>query len=293
MILKPLGRTGLNVSAISLGTVELGMDYGLPGSSARPSTADAEKLIHHALDSGINHLDTARAYGDSETIIGAALGPRRRDVIITSKVVIKDDLQALTASVETSLAQLRTDYLDVLMLHTPPTDEAVDHLLRLKDRGWYRHLGASVYGNGAAISAIHAGVFDCLQIAFSPLDRRPETDLFALAEQANVGIVARSVLLKGALTPRYRDLSPAFADLQATVARLDAIGIPLPELGYRYVLGETRLATALVGTAHIHELDEILRYAELGPLPSEIRARIRQEPLLPEQWLNPGLWPSG
>ena len=285
-----LGRTGLSVSAISLGTVELGMDYGLPGSSQRPTVALAERLIHHALDAGINHLDTARAYGDSETIIGKALGTRRGQVVLTTKVTL-GDLPTMIASVETSLRHLRTGCVDILMLHSAFEPDAIDHLLAIQARGYCRYLGASVYGPEAAIQAIGCGVFDCLQIAYSPLDRRPEIDLFRQARQANIGLVARSVLLKGALTPRYRTLPPGFAELQAAVARLDLLGLPLTELAYRYVLAQPAIATALAGTAHLAELDELLTYS--GHLPVDVQQRLRQEPLLPERWLNPGLWPSG
>ncbi len=298
MIRKRFGRTGLSISALSLGTVELGMDYGLPGSNSRPTTEAAVRLLHHALDRGINHLDTARAYGEAEAILGAALEGRRREVVITTKVVVHPELAALTESVETSLRMLRTDYVDVVMLHTAPKDELANnevaqHLLKLRDAGKFRFLGASVYGTQAALEAIEAGVFDCLQIAFSPLDRRPETELFAVAEEADVGLIARSVLLKGALSERYKTLPESYGELKAAVARLEALGIPLPELGYRYVMGEPRLASALAGTAHQHELDELLRYAEAGPLPEDVVAAIRREPMVSEQWLNPGLWPSG
>lgn len=272
------------------------MEYGLPGSHSRPSPAAAERLIHAATDRGINHLDTARAYGDSEAIIGAALGHRRPQVILTTKVSAAD-LSTMTASVETSLRLLRTDYVDVLMIHSAAReavgdDFIVGHLLRLRERGWFRFLGASVYGNATAEVAIDRGCFDCLQIAFSALDRRPENGVLARAREAGVGLAARSVLLKGALTSRHRDLPAGYAELQAAVGRLELLGLPLPELAYRYVLAEPEVATALVGTADIRELQEVLRYAELGPLPADLLSQIRRDPLLSEAWLNPGLWPS-
>ncbi len=271
------------------------MEYGLPGSHSRPSAAAAERLIHLALDRGVNHLDTARAYGDSEALVGAALTGRRGEVVLTTKVSA-GDLSAMTASVETSLRLLRTDSIDVLMIHSAAREVVCDelvigHLLRLRERGWFRFLGASVYGNAAAKAAIDQGSFDCLQIAYSVLDRRPEDGLFALAREAGVGLVARSVLLKGALTSRYRGLPARYAELQAAVERLELLGLPLAELAYRYVLAESGVGTALVGTVDVPELEEVLGYAELGPLPEEVVLAIRQDRLLSEAWLNPGLWP--
>ncbi|MBY0504310.1 MAG: aldo/keto reductase [Bryobacteraceae bacterium] len=293
-----LGRTGLSVSVLSLGTVEIGMTYGLPGSHSRPTAPEAERLIQRALDAGINHLDTARAYGDSEAFIGAALGSRRSEVILTTKVLVSDDSAALTKSIETSLRFLRTDYVDILMLHGRPGETLtspamLSHLYALQAKGHFRYLGASVYGVDVAVAAIESGYFDCLQIAYSVLDRRPEEAIFALAPRHGVGLVARSILLKGALTPRYRDLPATYSELKAKVAGLDLLGIPLPELAYRYALAEPRLATGLAGTADPVELDQLLAYAELGPLPDDVVAHIRQQPLLGDHWLNPGLWPSG
>ncbi len=286
MTRRLLGRTGLMVSAISLGTVELGLDYGL-GSNSRPTPSEAERLIHYALDHGINHLDTARAYGDSEAIIGAALGPRRQQVILTTKVAVNP--LTLTESLETSLRRLRTDYVDIVMLHAAPEDSltapaVIDPLLALQAKGYFHHLGASVYGPLAARTASDSGLFSCLQIAYSPLDRRLET---RFTQTDNVGLIARSVLLKGALTHRYRDLPSTYSELQAAIATLDSLGLPLPELAYRYVLNSP-IATALAGTAQITELEQILSYAELGPLPFHL-----PHPNLPDHWLNPGLWPSG
>src|SRR5581483_3216160 len=154
---RTLGRTGLNVSEISLGTVELGLDYGIPveGEVRRPPEEAAARLLHQALDRGINMIDTARAYGESESIIGRALEGRRREYVLATKVqtfhemkLSHSDLAArMTASVEQSLQALRTDFVDVLMLHSAPTTAFGDGpfeeiLLRLKSRGWCRYLGA-------------------------------------------------------------------------------------------------------------------------------------------------------
>src|SRR5690242_16400292 len=126
--MRVLGRTGLHVSEISLGTVEIGMDYGIDGAR-RPSEADACRLLHGALDLGINFIDTARAYGDSEAIIGRALHGRRNDVVLVSKVQVADRA-AMFASVSESLRQLKTDYLDVLMLHSAPLAVVDDQDIR-------------------------------------------------------------------------------------------------------------------------------------------------------------------
>jgi aryl-alcohol dehydrogenase-like predicted oxidoreductase len=287
---RTLGRTGLSVSEISLGTVEIGMDYGI--RPERPLEKDAARLLDRALDLGINLIDTARAYGESEAVIGRALHGRRREFILVTKVLASADI---VESVETSLRELRTDAVDVLMIHSAPMQVVQDGavtgaLLELKQKGWCRYIGASVYGNEAALAAIRIGKLDCLQIAYSMLDRRPECGLIAEAQTCGIGLVARSVLLKGALTHRSRWLPPGLDELKQSVQALGRLG-NLPELAYRYVLSRDIPQTALVGTGSLCELEEVVAFAEQGPLPAEIIERIRGLPMPPEFQLNPANWP--
>jgi aryl-alcohol dehydrogenase-like predicted oxidoreductase len=85
---RRLGRTGLQVSALALGTVELGLEYGIamPGELGRPSEAEASRLVHAAIDNGINLVDTARSYGESEAVLGRILRGRRDQVVLATKV---------------------------------------------------------------------------------------------------------------------------------------------------------------------------------------------------------------
>ena len=128
MRLRKLGNTGLTASEVSLGTAEIGLDYGFKGSPqyARPSVQDSIRLIRRAVDRGINWLDTARAYGNSEDVIGQALkdvSPRPR---ISSKVIFENPVgdmdsaslrQWVFGSIESSLRALRVDAIDLLYIH--------------------------------------------------------------------------------------------------------------------------------------------------------------------------------
>jgi aryl-alcohol dehydrogenase-like predicted oxidoreductase len=297
---RRLGRTDLNVSEISLGTVELGLDYGI-GAARRPSETEAASLLHRALDLGINFLDTARAYGESEAIIGRALRERRKEFYVASKVSSyeKEVLQErVRQSVYESLRALQTDVIDILMIHSASTEviargEILAVLEDLKQAGHIRYLGASVYGEEAALAAIEAGGYDCLQVAYSVLDRRPERRTLRAAQQCDVGLVARSVLLKGALTYRYRELPDP---LRLTVERLlRATGVDidgLPELAYRFVLGQRSIHTALVGASSVAELEAAAGYASLGALSAEMHQRIEAVQVDDDQILNPSRWPN-
>lgn len=291
-----LGRTGLEVSEIALGTVELGLDYGI-GAVRKPMETDAAGLLHFALDQGVTLIDTARAYGDAERVIGAALKGRRHEYVLISKVKPAGD--GVPELVEVSLRELQTDHIDVMMLHCgldPAIDwESTAALERCRDAGKVRYIGASTYGPEAALNAIRSGRYDCIEIAYSVLDRRPENEVLGEAAAANIGILARSVLLKGALTARYRELQPGFESLQHCVEQLAAIAgsiEKLPELAYRYVLSRTPPHAALIGTASVAELRAGIAYADRGPLSEdEIRAAgsINVDD---ERWLNPGTWPA-
>lgn len=287
---RRLGRTDLMVSEISVGAAEIGMDYGI--RPERPAEDEAARLLHRALDLGINFIDTARAYGDSESIIGRALSGRRSEFYLATKVLATGDIEL---SVETSLRELRTDAVDVLMMHSATLDriqdgEVTERLLQMKRKGWCRYIGASVYGNATAMAAIRCRQFDCLQIAFSAVDRRAECGVIAEARHADIGLVARSVLLKGALTGRSRLLPESLGELRRYTEALARIGDPA-ELSYRYVLTHEIPQTALVGTGSVSELEQVIAFAQRGALPADLTEAIRGLPLPPEWQLNPANWP--
>jgi aryl-alcohol dehydrogenase-like predicted oxidoreductase len=307
---RPLGRTGFKVSEISLGTVEIGMPYGIArdGAPPPPDEAEASKLLHCALDLGVNLIDTARAYGESEAIIGRALRDRRKEFFLVSKVLSYHDQkldgdglrERITSSVQQSLSLLQTDCIDLMMIHSAPTEvidggEALAILKTLKQRGHIRAIGASVYGEEAALAAIADGGYDCLQIAYSILDRRPESRTFEAAGRTGMGLVARSVLLKGALTGRSSLLPDTVANLKAAIERVRELAarenISLPELAYRYVLSQSLPETALVGAASSEELRQAVGFAAEGPLPERLVDEIRAAPMPEAFYLNPGNWP--
>jgi len=156
-------------------------------------------------------------------------------------------------------------------------------------------VGASVYGEEAALAAIADGSYDCLQIVYSILDRRPESRVFEAAQRSGVGLVARSVLLKGALTERSRLLPDALSKLKAAIERMRALAarevISLPELAYRYVLSQPLPQTALVGASSSEELRHAIGFAAAGPLPGRLIDEIRSAEMPEAFYLNPGNWP--
>jgi aryl-alcohol dehydrogenase-like predicted oxidoreductase len=300
---KRLGRTDLQVSALSLGTAEIGLDYGIAedGEARRPSEAEAHELLHFALDRGINLIDTARAYGEAEAIIGRALRKRRSEYVLTSKVMPQAAVSSLVRTqLEHSLAALQTEYLDIMMIHSraeqvEPDRETFAHLAQAREEGLVHFIGTSVYGPDAAMRAIECGWFDCIEVGYSVLDRRIEVQVLEAAETRDVGIIARSVLLRGALSERSAYLSNKLAPLKHCISELAAVAgslKQLPELAYRYVCHQPIPHSALIGTASKAELTDCIRSLELGPLADEQVDAIHRVHLEDEKLLNPGSWPQ-
>ena len=255
----------------------------------------------------MNHLDTARGYGESEAIIGRALKGRRDEFVLTTKIPVQKQAKLSTAelrehcrlSLEASLQALQTDRIDLALLHTSGPEILrrcdVPKILSEECGKHVRFFGASVYGAESARVAIDSGWCDCVQIAYSMLDRRPEADVLAQARKKDVGVVARSVLLKGALTRRCENLPEGLKALRKAVseaAKLSPEGLDgLPELAYRYVLSDERVHTALVGASCVEEVEQAVRFAVEGPLGRHRIYGIQKLEINEERILNPGNWP--
>jgi len=308
---RRLGRTNLQVSEIGLGTVELGLDYGVPvaGEHLRPPEEHAARLLNRALDLGVNFIDTARAYGVSEEVIGRALKGRRNEYILATKLApIREEGQPdqelreqVKASIAESLRMLQTDVIDLLQLHYAPVDVVRSGRVLAAAReaqraGYVRFIGASTYGEEVPLAVLEDGGYDTLQVAYNLADRTLEEQVLPRAQRQGVGVIVRSVLLRGVLSHRYRFLPAALEDLKAAIERLaelaDAEASSLPEMAYRFVLGHPAVATALVGTARDEELEAALAFAGRGMLAPTLVARIREITVSDRAQLDPSTWPS-
>jgi aryl-alcohol dehydrogenase-like predicted oxidoreductase len=208
---RTLGRTGLRVSVIGLGTMVHAGHFG--------PMKDSESLgaIQTALDLGVNFIDTSDAYGAGygETLLGNALKGKREKVIIATKGgnvmtgpnrgkrIFEPDY--ISRVMEESLVRLQTDYIDLYQLHNPTVEviekDAVWEVLeRAKQAGKIRHYGVSINSMEEGIAAVKNGRADTVQVEYNLLAQEPAEQIFPLARQANVGIVARVPLRRGILT---------------------------------------------------------------------------------------------
>jgi aryl-alcohol dehydrogenase-like predicted oxidoreductase len=280
MNIRSLGNTGIEVSEIAFGGVEIGMPYGIGVQSHANMLTEkgAIQLLHAALDAGINFIDTARQYGDSETIIGKAFAGKRAEVVIATKCkhlrhadkTIPADLGTIIkGSLTESLTALQTDYADLYMLHDSDPGivkhpDVIDTFAALKKAGSIRASGVSTYTPAETKAAIESGHWDVVQVPFNLLDQRQEA-LFTLAQEKGIGIVIRSVLLKGLLSTRGRGLHPALQPVEQRIERFgemaQALQMPLPTLATRFALSFKEVSSILVGLDKMEYLEQSLAAA--------------------------------
>jgi len=220
MIYRSLGRSGLNVSAYGLGTNSFG---------GRADEQTSIAIIHHAIDHGVNLIDTANIYTDSnsERIIGKATRDRRDRVVLATKCALKvgdgpNDEGAsrfhIMREVERSLARLATDHIDLYQIHTWDARTPLEETLRALDdlilAGKVRYIGCSNYAAWQLCRALWISDrrgfvrYESVQPAYSPADRRIEPELVPCCVAEGVGLIVYFPLAGGVLTGKYRPGSP-------------------------------------------------------------------------------------
>lgn len=200
---RTFGNTGLQVSRLGVGLAEIG--YGLTFADQ----AQARKVLNTALDAGINFLDTSACYGISEELIGRTVAHRRQEYVLATKCGHvaggyegeEWTAQTIRDSVERSLKRLKTDYLDLLQLHSCEVDvlergEVIQALQDAQQAGKTRFIGYSG-DNEAAEWAITSGLFDTLQTSFNLVDQRARTHLFPRAQAKGMGIITKRPIANG------------------------------------------------------------------------------------------------
>lgn len=302
---RTLGRTGLEVTTLGFGAMEL------RGGSRGPELSEeqSERLLNAVLDAGINLIDTSPDYGLSEERIGRYISHRRDEFVLTSKcgclVAVEPTPDGprhvytpenIRAGVEQSLRRMNTDHIDVVQFHGSPSPAelheqgAIDALQALQREGKVRFLGISGTIPHLA-DQIALGVFDVFQIPYSIVQREHEL-LVQQAADAGAGTLIRGGAAKGSpseekpWTRPGRGDRPAaldpFADSTAQdrweAARLDELASDLGRMAFtlRFTLSHPGLSTTIVGTSNPEHLAQNVAAAEAGPLPPELYAEAKQ-----------------
>jgi len=283
-----LGRTGLSVSEIAFGGVEIGMPYGL-GAHEMPNEASAIQLLQKAVELGVNFFDTARHYGESERLMGAAFqGIRNRVVLATKCVHFKDEEGNIPAyselkdtvkkSLEESLKNLKTDYIDLFMVHYADMDilqaEDVARIFsEMKQEGTVKNIGVSVYKVEETTKAIQADIWDAIQLPFNLMDQS-HGSCFQDAEDKGIGVIVRSVLMRGILTERKFTMDKALKEVENHLEAYRTIAKAhfdnFPEYATKFALKYPQVSSVLVGIDKEEYLYASLRNLEGRELSDEL-----------------------
>jgi uncharacterized protein len=191
-----LGRTNLMVSRSGFGALPI----------QRVSFDEAKKILLKAYDNGINFFDTARAYTDSEEKIGYALSDVRKDIILATKSGAGDK-KTLLQHLETSLRNMKTDYIDILQLHNPAvlpdvedSESLYSGLIEAKKRGLIRFIGMTNHRLTHALEAVASGAYDTIQFPLSSLSADADIKLIEECNKVDIGIIAMKALSGGLIT---------------------------------------------------------------------------------------------
>jgi aryl-alcohol dehydrogenase-like predicted oxidoreductase len=291
---RPFGRTGLQVSVVGFGGWPMAGDrYGAIEDD------EAVRAIHRALDLGVNCVDTAPAYGagHSEEVVARALEKRRRDIILVTKCGVKvpppgqpgplrDASSAnILREIDASLKRLRTDWVDVLLVHWPdpatPVEETMRALEEVVSSGRARFVGVSNFTGAMLAECMRTRRVDVSQVGYHMLDRRQEQETFPYCQAQGIGVMGYGSLghglLTGALTTTtfeaardWRAGGVAFGqplfrgdNLKTNVAVVERLrreiaaprGATVSQVALAWVLGHPAISTALVGARTPAEVD--------------------------------------
>jgi aryl-alcohol dehydrogenase-like predicted oxidoreductase len=292
---RTLGKTGIKVSPYCLGAMMFG---GL----ANADHDDCIRIIHKALDFGINFVDTADRYsnGESEEIVGKALKGRREKIVLATKVhgPMGDDPNQqgnsrrwVAQAVEASLRRLQTDHIDLYQIHRPAPDTDIEETLSvltdLMRAGKVRAIGSSTFPASEIVEAQWVAErrglarFRTEQPPYSILNRSIESEVLPACQKYGMGAMVWSPLAKGMLTGRYRKGQPlpeslrvkVFRDQMSDERNLDAVerllpiteaaGLSLTHMAMAFAVAHPGVTSAILGPRTMQQLDDLLAGADV------------------------------
>ena len=280
---RRLGHTDMDVSLLGFGAARIATDTGSP--------AEAERLLNALLDNGVNYIDTAECYGASEETLGKFISHRRDEYWLTTKCGhVAGDItapewtaEAVTQGIDQSLRRMRTEYLDLVHIHTCESDvlrqgDVVRALQDAQAAGKTRYIGFSG-DNEVAVEAIDMGVFATLLTSFNVVDQGGLDAVLPAAEAAGMGIIAKRPIANAAFN---RPASPySYADEYWQRAQRFTLPEGAPAdgvaLALRFCHSFDYIDTAIVGIDSLDQLRSNIAQVAAGPLPSSVLTSLREQ----------------
>ena len=279
MIYNSFGKTDLKVSVLGFGAGEIG-DFAIEDKKV-------DEILNFTLDNGINLIDTARGYYASEDRIGRFIARRRKEFVLSTKLGYGIDgetdwsYNCILKGVEEALKLLRTDYLDIVHLHSCELDtlqrgEVISALLKTKEEGKVR-CAAYSGENEALLYAVNSGVFDSVQTSFNICDQRSLNNVLPVTIKKGIAVIAKRSI---ANAPWLYNEQPYGKYVEEYWKRFTKMGINRPfnwfETALRFTAFTKGITTCIVGTTNINHLKHNIDYINLGPLHDNDYSLIRE-----------------
>jgi aryl-alcohol dehydrogenase-like predicted oxidoreductase len=299
---------------IALGTVQLGIDYGINNREGKPSAAKALEILKIAYESGVRMFDTAALYGDSEKIIGEFISADHleNDIAIITKIGHvesgKEEMEEMEAmkvkeavitTVKKSLERLKLKHVEGLLLHDAKQmydDKVLAAMESAKQSRLTKKIGVSVYDEEDAINAVKSGRFQCVQLPYNIFDHGiDETDFFKLAKKNNITVIARSPFLQGLFLMKQDDIPAHLEKAKPYLAALDKIikkyGLSRQEAALLFAYSNPDIDYVLFGVDDKDQLEQNISIIKNKSMSDECLSELRKSfNGIAREITNPSLW---
>lgn len=304
----------MDISKITLGTAQIGFDYGIANIDGKPNFKTAIKLLEFAWDNGINTFDTAPSYGNSEEIIGSFISSKSkkdvRNIVISSKlskIELKEKISFenlynhIIKEIFQSINNLKIKSIPIYLLHHAPDIHlkngiVIECLNQIKEEGLIKKLGISVYDIKQVEVLLTYKEIDVIQVPFNLFDHRLiKTGLLKKLEKKKIIIFARSVYLQGlffkSLNELPQDLRIAKKSLKKLIDITNNYQLDIAELAALFVRDTPEISSMVIGAESIAQVKKNIEILNKNPLNKEIREVILEDfAEVPKKIIDPRLW---
>lgn len=286
------------ISKIVLGTVQLGLNYGINNNSGKPNKAESNKILDFAFTQGIRLLDTAEAYGDSQEVIGDYHKSSKNKFDVITKLSSKKAFENLTNRVTSDLNALNASSLYCYMFHSHGDFKLYyngykKEIRSLKESGTIKKIGGSIYTNAEMDDLLNYDV-DLIQLPFNLLDNHTQRgDLIKRAKDKGIEIHTRSAFLQGLFFKEIDRLPNSLIDLTGPLISLKEIAkrynITMTDLALSYVTQQNAIDKILIGVESVEQLKQNINSLN-HTIPEEVIREIDKIKVINHDLLNPSKW---
>jgi aryl-alcohol dehydrogenase-like predicted oxidoreductase len=304
---------GIDISKLTLGTAQLGLNYGVTNINGKPDRRMSIEILNVAASHGVNCFDTAPSYGDSEEILGCFLSSRsdtsELPIVVTKlppinlagKVTVDSVYHLVRKHITKSVARLHIEKIPIYLLHRASDIDIYDGLIirslsRLKDEGLIEILGVSVYSPEEVEHALEISIIKAIQVPINIFDHRLiKRGLLDQLKDKNFIVFARSIFLQGLFFFDPDNLPPRLELAKKPLRQLYQLShaqeIGIAEMALTFVRDLPGITSLIIGAETPNQVQEDVDLVNSAPLSSELRGKIMSTfSDLPPELINPSLW---